>query len=206
MNGKNHAIVGAAAGVAVGIASIASGDIQGAVLSIPSALVGAKAPDMDHHNTKQGKAFNAFRAMVPIIAVVFILGYIYCWVYKNVRLNPLIVVIPIAVAYALRDGTWFWGHRHGTHTLVLPIIFIIGYLCLRVAYPVIGSVILSLNAGYLSHLLADICTYDGCPILYPFSKKKVSISSIKSKEEKKCRAVAIVLSVLLIALSIILSF
>lgn len=206
MNGKNHAIVGAASGVAVGIASLASGNVQGAIFAIPSAMIGAKAPDVDHHNTKQGKAFNAFRAIVPVVAIVFILGYVYCWLYKGVKLNPLIVVIPVVLAYALRDGTWFWGHRHGTHTLIFPIILIIGYLCLRTAYPVLGDVILSFNAGFLSHLLADVCTYDGCPLLYPFTTKKISISNVKSKEEKKCRVIAIILSCILIAISLFLSF
>lgn len=206
MNGKNHAIVGAASGVAAGIASLSVGDIQGAIFAVPSAMIGAKAPDIDHKNTKQGKVFNAFRVMVPVIAVVFVLGYIYCWLYKGVKLNPLIAVIPVVTAYVLRDGAWFWGHRHGTHTLIIPVILLIGHLCIRTAYPVLGSVILSFNAGYMSHLLADTCTYDGCMLLYPFYKKKISISKVKSKEEKKCRVIAIVLSCIIIALSLILSF
>lgn len=206
MNGKNHAIVGAASGIAVGIASIAAGNIEAAALAIPSALAGAKAPDMDHPKTKQGRAFNAFRFILPIVSIVLIMFYIYCWIYRGVKLNPLIVLIPVAMAWALRDGTWFWGHRHGTHTLIIPVILLAGHVCIKAAYPIIADVLLSFNAGYMSHLLADCSTYDGCPLLYPIYKKKISWSKIKSKEEEKCRVVAIILGAILIILSTILSF
>ena len=206
MNGGNHAIVGAAAGVAVSIAALSIGDVQTAALSIPAALIGAKLPDIDHKNTKQGKAFAALRAVIPCFACAMAMVYVYSLLYKGTKINPLFVVIPFIIAYMLRDGAWFWGHRHGTHTLIFPLIFVILYFCITSPYPVLGSVILAIDAGYMSHLIADMCTYDGVMLLYPFYKKKISLTAIRSKEEGKCRIMAIALGSVFVILSAIISF
>lgn len=206
MNGLNHAIVGASAGVAVGIAALSVGDIQTAALSIPVAMAGAKLPDADHKSTKQGKVFSAFRAIIPAIAIILCAVYVYCFLYKGVKLNPFVVVIPIVLAYILRDGTWFWKHRHGTHTLIFPVIFLILYFCIAKPYPVLASVVLALNAGYVSHLLADMLTTDGVLLLYPFYKKKIALTRIKSKEETKCRVMAIALGLVFVGISLVFSF
>lgn len=206
MNGGNHAIVGASAGLAIGIAALSTGDVQTAILSIPMAMSGAKLPDADHKSTKQGKVFAAFRAIIPVIAVSLCLLYGYCLLYKGVNLNPIIVVIPVVLAYVLRDGAWFWKHRHGTHTLIFPLVFLILYFCILNPYPFLASILLPFNAGYVSHLLADMLTTDGVLLLYPFYKKKIALTKIKSKEESKCRAMAIALGSTFIMLSLMISF
>ena len=204
MNGKNHAIAGAGAGIAMAITFAKAGSVEGVVLSIPAALAGAKLPDADHPNTKQGKIFSAVRVIAPIVAVAVALAYLYLVVYHNIAFNAWIIAIPIMVAWMLRDGTWFWGHRHGTHTLIFPLMFLVLYICLRVEYQTVSETILSLDAGYLSHLVADTFTARGCPLLYPFVKKEISLTKVKSKEENKCRAIAIVISLFTIVLSIVL--
>ena len=204
MNGKNHAIAGVGAGIALAILCAKVGDVEGVVMAIPSAVVGAKLPDVDHVKTKQGKVFSAIRGLAPFIAVASCLFYIYMVMYHGMRFNPIVILIPVAVAWFLRDGTWFWGHRHGTHTLIFPLMFAAMYLCFRDTYPAIAICLAGLNFGYLSHLATDTMTHDGCPLLYPITKKTISLSKIKSKEEKKCRALAIIFDVVLNVLVIIL--
>lgn len=206
MNGKNHTIAGAAAGVATTIAAISVGQYEAALLAIPSAIVGAKLPDMDHKKTKAGRIFNAFRTIVPIAAVALMFMYVYAVIYKAAKLNILFLVIPALLVYALRDGAWFWKHRHGTHTLIIPVVLVIGYLILEASMPVIATTIIALDMGYISHLLADTLTYDGCMLLYPFHKKPIKLTKIKSSEEGKCRVMAIILGVGFIIASILLCF
>lgn len=204
MNGKNHAVAGTGAGIATAISFAKAGSIEGVLFSIPCAIIGAKLPDVDSKSTKQGKVFSAFRMVIIPVSMIFSVLYLYLVLYHDMKFNFTFLVVPILLVWALRDGTWFWGHRHGTHTLFFPALFLIISIILNKEYKIISECILSIFWGYLSHLMADMLTTQGAPVLYPFYKGNISLTNVKSKEEEKCRVMAIGICLVYIIAAIIL--
>lgn len=204
MNGKNHAVAGTGAGIATAISFAKAGSIEGVLFSIPCAIIGAKLPDVDSKSTKQGKVFSAFRMVIIPVSMIFSVLYLYLVLYHDMKFNFTFLVVPILLVWALRDGTWFWGHRHGTHTLFFPALFLIISIILKKEYKIISECILSIFWGYLSHLMADMLTTQGAPVLYPFYKGNISLTNVKSKEEEKCRVMAIGICLVYIIAAIIL--
>lgn len=80
------------------------------------------------------------------------------------------------------------GHRGFTHSLL----FVFGasffsYLLLLIVFSHVGSFLFVAHSfsfgfflGMVSHLLLDMMTKSGVPLLHPFSKKRYSISPIKT--------------------------
>ena len=69
------------------------------------------------------------------------------------------------------------------HTLIVPLTILIGAKVN--SYQVMNILLLGLAAGYLSHLVADCLTHDGCPILYPLSKTSIHLMNIKTNTVKE---------------------
>lgn len=75
----------------------------------------------------------------------------------------------------------YLGHRGFTHAPIIPTIFlfVLKYKLVH-ASELSYRLLYGLAAGYFIHLLQDICTAGGVPILYPFSKKKVALFKMKT--------------------------
>ena len=80
------------------------------------------------------------------------------------------------------------GHRTLTHSLLGLLIF---NLILYIVN--FKSIVLGFNIGYISHLLLDMMTVSGIPLLYP-NKKRYRIMKLKTNTEHE----TIVLSLLIV--------
>lgn len=191
MNGREHAVMAAGAGVSVAIVALGMQEYGLAALAIPTAIIGGKLPDCDHPSTKQGKAFNVFKTITIGASITFTIGVLWAMLQHLIQVNYTLLLIPIFLIFA-GTNKWFWQHRHGTHTLIIPILIAVGIFCcdagtlLAIRYALIG-----LLTGYLSHLYADLWTVKGCPILWPIVKKNISLTKVKSSDTTKCMAISI---------------
>ena len=69
------------------------------------------------------------------------------------------------------------GHRGIMHSFVPVILLLMGISFVQSQFALITYI--GLTIGYFLHILEDCLTPMGCPILYPFSKKKISAKLIK---------------------------
>jgi len=208
MTGKTHKAIGIATGVAFSIYGLRHGN-PAAILGMVSAPMAAMLPDIDHGGSRIGKTRKmAANIIVAIVILAMIVSaWRYSWHITNYRtliLVVAVVAIPTLILFGLSQTKWGRGaigfatkHRGIMHTLLLPIciFFAVGFI------NVIYFRILALGAliGYTSHILADCFTVNGCPILFPITRKNISLIKIKtgSVEERICAAVIITLVLVL---------
>ena len=75
----------------------------------------------------------------------------------------------------------FLTHRGITHTLLVPAILAVAMYYLNViAIPIIPSLLLGLEVGWLAHIVADIFNRKGVPILWPIYPKKIHLACFKT--------------------------
>lgn len=108
-------------------------------------------PDMDHN-----KSFISNKISPLIFILVFIM-------IRYNMYNLCILIIWIII-------TKFSKHRTFSHSILGTLIFCIPFYNTVFLYPVF--------IGYVSHLIADMFTINGIPLLYPFNNKKISIFKI----------------------------
>ena len=199
MNGVQHKVVGAGFGVAGAYVFCKGyGDPLGAFIAA-SSVVGCMLPDIDHDMTKIGrkrkfvtelstKAINAILligiAAGLILTVLAIRGFQTYGVNPQMAIGMVIGSIVILVAKKIIGNSktfkWATKHRGLMHTLVVPVMLFMG---LNVSeYPLWRYIILGLLIGYLSHLFADMLTVEGCPVLFPLTKKNIHFLSLKTKD------------------------
>lgn len=204
MTGKTHKAIGVAAGVAFSIYGIRHGNVA-AVLGMVAAPMAAMLPDIDHGGSRIGKTRKMVANLVVAAAIVAIV--IAAWIYssyidsyRTLILTLLIVAIPIALLFGIsqtkfgrRNIAFATKHRGIMHTLLLPFVmfFAVGFIN-EIYFRIL---VLGATLGYLSHILADCFTVNGCPILFPITKKNISLLKIRtgSVEEKICAAIIITL-------------
>jgi len=208
MTGKTHKAIGVATGLAFSIYGLRHGN-PAAILGMVSAPMAAMLPDIDHGGSRIGKTKKMVANLVVavVILAVIVSAWRYSWHITNYRTLILIVTvvaIPTLILFGLSQTKWGRSaigfatkHRGIMHTLLLPIciFFAVGFI--NVSY----FRILALGAliGYTSHILADCFTVNGCPILFPITRKNISLLKIKtgSAEERICAAVIITLVLVL---------
>jgi len=204
MTGKTHKAIGIAAGVAFSIYGIRHGN-PAAILGVVSAPLAAMLPDIDHGGSRIGKTRKMVANLVVAAAVAALV--IGAWVYssyidnyRTLILTLLIVAIPVALLFGIsqtkfgrRNIAFATKHRGIMHTLLLPFVMFFAVGFINESY--FRILTLGATLGYLSHILADCLTISGCPILFPITKKNISLLKIKtgSAEEKICAAVIITL-------------
>ena len=81
-----------------------------------------------------------------------------------------------------------FGHRGFTHSLLANLLFAYFLFLLTNLIPdmLIGFYLpfaLGLIIGYASHLLLDVLTVSGIPLLYPFSKQNIRIAKLRSGKD-----------------------
>lgn len=76
------------------------------------------------------------------------------------------------------------GHRGVTHSPMVVSTFMFLAYCLFAEFVAKGAVVdyafLGLLIGMLSHMFLDMLTKGGIPLWYPFTKKKVSLTGMKT--------------------------
>lgn len=83
------------------------------------------------------------------------------------------------------------GHRGIFHTIIISFIFPLIYyltkdneLFLKYSWFPYLNTIIGLTIGYLSHLLMDAMTEMGVPLLWPITKRKISIMKLKTNRHE----------------------
>lgn len=69
------------------------------------------------------------------------------------------------------------GHRGIMHSFIPVLLLLIGVPFIQSQFLILTYI--GLTVGYSLHIIEDCLTPMGCPILYPFSKKKLSAKLIK---------------------------
>lgn len=190
MNGVSHFTIGCAACAACVYVGIAKGDpvLVASGMTMP---VGAMLPDIDHHATKLGRQRIAVTSTIRNIAVIGSLGYVGVTGVTSyisaglgamttslfgvfVSALPILICLMITTSESFKKKTKFFRkHRGIMHTLIPVAGLMLGaYMILN---NFISSMLFGIGIGYLTHLVADCQTHDGCPILWPITEKCVRI-------------------------------
>ena len=192
MTGKTHKFIGMAAGAAIAYASVAGGDTAGLFYLI-ACPVGAMIPDIDHDGSKLGRSRKNIMAVVSTLFSSFALvaaAFFLVDAHQRSRLIPavatvLLVLVPFGLLISLskikavkKNLKFMLKHRGLMHTLILPAcMFGATFL---ITEPTFRVLLTGVNVGYISHILADLLTSHGCPILYPLTKKNIRFMNIKT--------------------------
>lgn len=185
MTGKSHAFIGVMTGVAITYYGIATDQPLMAVGMLP-AIIGSKFPDIDHHNTKIGRARIRVFEAIKEIAIVCLLASIGVGIVACVfdLLDSLLQVCLVAffssalVLFVLSDKfhrifPFLTKHRGIMHTLLVPVVSLV---CCNITNSVVAEAILfGFAAGYISHLIADSLTTDKVPLVWPITEESVGL-------------------------------
>lgn len=221
MNGKQHKVIGIGFGVAGALIMYKQFNDPYAILIAPMSAIGSMLPDIDHDRTKIGRTRKAVTTVTnKTINILLVLGVILSAVvtiitmiglrdYGISQTKLLIVCSGFMVVIILKksianSSTYKWGTRHRgiMHTLVMPVILYVASTAS--SFPLYRYTMLGLFVGYCSHLFADMLTVEGCPILWPITRKNIRLMKLKTKD-KSCTTASRVVFVLTVALGLIIS-
>lgn len=164
MKGKTHAGVGIVTFLSLYNNLPGKFNFIGMIVVILASIL----PDIDHPKSIINKYILPFKNKATKVTLYMCLGIIILWydyLYTN---EPVFKALGIALVVIAISS-----HRNGlTHSLSGMIIFafIVGYIgnMYNIHYLVYYFMI-----GYGMHLLCDMATNRGVPLLYPFRNKKV---------------------------------
>jgi inner membrane protein len=199
MTGKTHKLIGIAAGGAIAYTGITGEAADpAALLYLLAVPMGAMIPDIDHDNSKLGRGrkgvMTAISSLFGSIALVAIAFYLMD-AYRNDKLLPAIsVVLAVVIPFlllaslsqvpAVRKNLKFMSkHRGLMHTLILPAgMFAAGMFGAEFfgQKPTFAILLTGVNIGYITHIVSDMMTTHGCPVLYPLSKKNIRFMRIQT--------------------------
>lgn len=164
MKGKTHVAVGTS--VFVFLCSILPGKFG--LINLIFAIIGSILPDIDHPKSFVNKYLLPFRNQATKVTLFCSLGILMLYIDSIYEGAAVIKVIGISLILIGLST-----HRMGfTHSLLGLIIFTIVLSFLAALYELI-YVELYFLGGFLLHLICDMCTKRGVPLLYPFSNKKI---------------------------------
>ena len=192
MMGTQHKVVGLGAGVAGAILIVnGQGDQLGSLVAFTS-VIGAMLPDIDHDRTKIGRkrkfvtklSGQALTGLIcAAVAIIIILGggMTFGIVSSGLATGNLLtgscIIIGLGAARKVitnsKSFKWMAKHRGLMHTLI-PMIGIY-FLMTMTTFGIWYYSLMGILIGYGSHLWADMLTVEGCPILFPLSKKNIRI-------------------------------
>jgi membrane-bound metal-dependent hydrolase YbcI (DUF457 family) len=192
MNGKTHKVVGIAAGISCAIYGSLTGTPLLA-LAVITAPIGAMLPDIDHNHSAVGRVRKKTFFWLELAVWLFVLfvaaSYIgYGWFLGDATLylgNALLVAAPMCVCGMIawlpavrKRFRFFTKHRGIMHTLFVPGCLV--GLVFLIKDQTAEMLLVGTAAGYLSHLAADMLTETGCPILFPFTQKAISLMPVRT--------------------------
>ncbi|MCL2773968.1 MAG: metal-dependent hydrolase [Oscillospiraceae bacterium] len=193
MTGKTHKFIGIVVGGAAAYYGMTVLHDPIHLFYLAAVPVGAMIADIDHDRSKLGRSrkniLNAVSAIFSSLIAAAIIFYLID-AYTKSRLIPailtvLLILIPFLLLTSLtkidfvRNNLKFMvKHRGLMHTLIMPAILFVA--AFYITEPTFKIVVTGLAIGYATHIFADLLTVKGCPILYPLSKKNISIMKIKT--------------------------
>ena len=207
MNGKTHKFIGIVAGGAAAYYGVAAQSEPMHMFYLIAVPIGAMMADIDHDNSKLGRsrknimtAVSSLFGSLAIVAVSFFLIDAYTDQNKNFT-QAILTVCMVAIPFLLlaflsklkfvkENMKFMVKHRGLMHTLIIPAcMFAATYF---ISEPTFKILVSGLTIGYATHLLADLLTVRGCPVLFPFSKKNIKFMNIKTGSRGEYIAAAIV--------------
>jgi inner membrane protein len=206
MTGKTHKFIGIAAGGAAAYCGVAAGNGPIYMFYLVTVPLGAMLADIDHDNSKLGRsrknimtAVSSLFGSLAIVAVTIFLVDAYRNSEKNFTqaiFTVAMVAVPFLLLTALsklkfvkENMKFMVKHRGIMHTLILPgFLFAAAYF---INEPTFKILVTGVTVGYISHLLADMLTSRGCPVLFPFSKKNIRFMNITTGSTSEYIAAAV---------------
>lgn len=202
MMGSTHKMIGVFVGIVLAVCGIL--DKEYTMFVMPFVVpVGAMLPDIDHNNTRIGRrrkeVMGSLKKFLPIALIGFVLVIVYS-IRQGIEISQLFPVICIVIGFLLllligrsewgrRKFRFFMKHRGIMHTLFVPALLIFATAALEVDVTV-RQILLGIAIGYLTHLIADCLTEEGCPILWPLTTKCIGIPlAVTNRKSEKVIAV-----------------
>lgn len=87
---------------------------------------------------------------------------------------------PVTGALSWLIRSLFGGHRKITHSILGWVLIVAGAFALSKFAHFPLWVEAALAAGWASHILSDMLTREGCPLLWPLSESKMGIHAVES--------------------------
>ena len=221
MNGRQHKVVGAGFGIASAMFVYNTTKDANAALLIPTAIAGSMLPDIDHDKTKLGRgrkvvtgtASGLIKIAIPLAVVggvALVIAMMLGFADYGISVNSVLLVVGGAVIVAIlrkvlsNSDTVKWAikHRGIMHTLVVPAL--LGAALTVSDFPLYWFTVLGLLVGYVSHLIADMMTVEGCPVLFPLTKNNIHFMSLRTKD-KSCWIGAFGLATFIIVIAYLFS-
>ncbi len=214
MMGSTHKVIGLITGIAIAVMGVIYNEyiMLSMLFTVP---IGAMLPDIDHNNSKLGKTRKKVVTGLCGIIIVVILVYIGLGVYfllveqRQGIITPTSLIIGILALFVIvlphtefgsKYIKFFTKHRGIMHTLAVPGILI--YLVYSVTVSEIRVILLGFAIGYLTHLVADCLTKEGCPILWPLTSNCISVLPVRTNTKSE-KFVAFILCCSLVALVVV---
>lgn len=222
MNGAQHKVVGIGFGLAAAYTVVVGkNDPTGALIAATS-VIGCMLPDIDHDKTKIGRKRKfvtelTTKMLNTVIVGGIILGSVAAFlIFKGfvdfgVNLTELAIAVGGLIVIAIlkkivgdsKVFKWATKHRGLMHTLAVPIAL---FLAMRSSdYPVYHYGIAGLLIGYISHLFADMLTVEGCPVLFPLTRKNIRFPTHFKTKDKVCTRAAYVVAVLVCGVAYVIT-
>jgi len=210
MMGKTHKAIGIAAGAAFAIHGLRQGDAA-LMLALVSAPIAAMLPDIDHSGSGIGKIRKKVVIANTVVITVALILIAVTWLHGQFITRDiasffvlgLVVIIPTIALFYVSQIKWvrktlkfMTKHRGIMHTLLIPAFCLLGVGFISDRYFLImlyGFVI-----GYLSHIVADCFTVNGCPILFPFTRKNIRFAKVTTKNQGKAETFVATIMILVI--------
>ncbi|MCT8976416.1 metal-dependent hydrolase [Clostridium sp. CX1] len=166
MKGKTHAGVGIV--TFLSLCNILPGKFN--FIGIAVVVFASVLPDIDHPKSIINKYILPFKNKATKVTLYICLGIVVLWYDYLYTKEPAIKALGVSLITIAISS-----HRNGlTHSLSGMIIFsfITGYIGNMYG---IHHLIYYFMIGYGMHLLCDMATNRGIPLLYPFRNKKVKL-------------------------------
>lgn len=220
MMGVQHKTVGVGFGIAMFMYAAKTSSDPYSGLFLVGSTIGCMLPDIDHDRTRIGRK----RAFVTRVSSNVLTGLVSAGIIgatalliltmvqmdkpeANTNLYQILMALVgllmfSAVRKKIKNSSsfkWATKHRGLMHTLLMPVILVVASTASSA--PIWRDIFLGITIGYCSHLFADMLTVEGCPVLFPLSKKNVRILKLQTKNASTWLA-----ALILAALPIIVTY
>ena len=189
MLGSQHKRMGTAAGIGVVTYTIMSGANPALALFMVTTPIGAMLPDIDHDRSKLGSQRKKVTGLIKLAVVAGIVyfivssymsGGIVNAILNGVFLAGLAIMVNVIESnkFIKRQLGFITKHRGIMHTLIIPM-FLLG-TTLWTSNVFYTYSIYGLCLGYVIHLLGDMATVEGAPILWPLTKANIRFMKLNT--------------------------
>lgn len=165
MNGKTHMAIGAAVSPLV----VNSVEPNSFLFTVSLVILGSLMPDIDKENSKISTLFRKLLMAIvmgllvvkafPDIFMKFIPGITREFAHRQ----QLGLGVCLLICYLIIGKVSI--HRTFTHSIIGTVVCCIGVFLL------VNDALIPFGLGYILHLIADIITIEGVPLLYPIKTK-----------------------------------